>query len=296
VCDAQALVSTNALEMGINIGGLDATVSLGMTSTMCSFRQQAGRSGRNGSPSLAVFLAKDRPLDQHYLQHPKEVYNTCESPSPVLSTLTDPPDSAAGGGTHVARGGAVRASPGEPRQSYFDGGAHRPSPLEVLTHARRSVRGWRAGGETICQMHVTCAAKEKPLEMNKEGVLDAVSSPETLRKMAESLMWRGVLKAGIIGDEPTYGLAMPVSVIRSPTLAPVTLTCERHCVRRYELVDASSEPATAVSIRGGSTEKYRLMHQGKQIEEFDEAQAFREIHVGAIWSNSGDTYRVGGPS
>jgi DEAD/DEAH box helicase domain-containing protein len=73
VCDAQVLVSTNALEMGINIGGLDATVSLGMPSTICSFRQQAGRSGRSASPSLAVLLAKDRPLDQHYLQNPKEV-------------------------------------------------------------------------------------------------------------------------------------------------------------------------------------------------------------------------------
>jgi DEAD/DEAH box helicase domain-containing protein len=67
------LITTNALEVGINVGGLDATVSLGMPQTMCSFRQQAGRSGRTGSASLAILIAKESPLDQHYLQHPREV-------------------------------------------------------------------------------------------------------------------------------------------------------------------------------------------------------------------------------
>jgi hypothetical protein len=79
------------------------------------------------------------------------------------------------------------------------------------------------------QMHVTCAAKEKALEMpfpEKESVLDAVSSTEALKDVVDELLLDGVLKTVDIGATPTYGLAMPVSVIRHPTLALVTLTCE----------------------------------------------------------------------
>jgi hypothetical protein len=81
------------------------------------------------------------------------------------------------------------------------------------------------GGETcrlagdLEQMHVTCAAKEKPLEMpfpEKEKVLDAVSSTEALRDVVDELLLDGVLKTVHIGETSTYGLAMPVSVIRRP--------------------------------------------------------------------------------
>lgn len=64
------VVSTNALELGIDIGDLDATLLAGYPGSITSTWQQAGRSGRRGEMSLTIFVARDNPLDQFLLQEP----------------------------------------------------------------------------------------------------------------------------------------------------------------------------------------------------------------------------------
>ncbi len=66
--------ATNALELGIDVGGLDAVVLNGFPGTVASARQQAGRAGRAGQPSLAVVVPQDEPLDQYYTQHPNDFF------------------------------------------------------------------------------------------------------------------------------------------------------------------------------------------------------------------------------
>jgi DEAD/DEAH box helicase domain-containing protein len=66
----KGVVSTNALELGIDVGSLDAVILSGYPGTMMSTRQQAGRAGRKGDESLAVLVAQANPLDQYFMQHP----------------------------------------------------------------------------------------------------------------------------------------------------------------------------------------------------------------------------------
>src|SRR5690606_5503245 len=79
---ARAVVATNALELGIDIGGMDAVVLVGYPGSIASTRQQAGRAGRKHGNSLAVMVASSSPLDQFLMQHPEFLFE--RSPEQAL--------------------------------------------------------------------------------------------------------------------------------------------------------------------------------------------------------------------
>lgn len=68
--EVRVVVATNALELGIDIGGMEASLIVGYPGTIAATWQQAGRAGRGEKPSLAVLVASPNPLDQYLAQHP----------------------------------------------------------------------------------------------------------------------------------------------------------------------------------------------------------------------------------
>ena len=77
--------STNALELGIDIGSLEATISSGFPGTISSFKQQIGRSGRGSELSISTYIPMQNPLDLFYVHNPTELFQNLHEE--ILITL-----------------------------------------------------------------------------------------------------------------------------------------------------------------------------------------------------------------
>lgn len=71
--DLLVLAATSALELGVDVGGVDAVVLVGYPGSLTAFWQRAGRAGRAGRRALTLFIPGNDPLDEFYLTHPEMI-------------------------------------------------------------------------------------------------------------------------------------------------------------------------------------------------------------------------------
>jgi DEAD/DEAH box helicase domain-containing protein len=139
--DLLGVATTNALELGIDIAGLDAVVLAGYPGTLASLWQQAGRAGRAQRESLVVFVARDDPLDHYLAHHPEAVFGR-----PVEATVTDPANPYVLGPQLCCAAAELPLTPAD--LSDF-GGAVAEAQLDDLVTAgqlRRRPAGWYWAG------------------------------------------------------------------------------------------------------------------------------------------------------
>lgn len=107
------LASTNALELGVDISGLDAVIVSGWPGTRSSLWQQWGRAGRSHGDALGVFVAREDPLDHYVLEHPETVFG-----QPVEAVVLDPANPHVLG-PHLAAAAAEKPLTVEDTQFWF---------------------------------------------------------------------------------------------------------------------------------------------------------------------------------
>jgi len=123
------VVSTNALELGIDIGGLDASLIVSYPGTIASFWQQAGRAGRGDDRSLVVLIAQNSPIDQFLMNNPDYLFKQ----SPEHATID--PDNPQIAIFHLQC--ALRELPLDPSDELLFG-EHTRAMLEILKDDERA--------------------------------------------------------------------------------------------------------------------------------------------------------------
>jgi DEAD/DEAH box helicase domain-containing protein len=136
------VTSTNALELGIDIGQLEACLLVGYPGTIASTWQQAGRAGRSQEESIVIYIPHQNPIDQYLVKHPQYFFE--QSPE---SAVVDPDN------PHLLMGHLRSAAFEAPltANDCYQFGAFSPAILELLAEAgeMKQVAGkwyWRSAG------------------------------------------------------------------------------------------------------------------------------------------------------
>ena len=276
------MATTNALELGIDISGLDAVVLAGFPGTLASLWQQAGRAGRRGQEALVIFVARDDPLDTYLVHHPEAIFAR-----PVEAGVTDPEN------PHVLAPqlccAAYEAPLTEADLTLFGGEKARAVADALAGHGllRRRPRGWfwvdpeapradirSGGGQPITLVE---AGTGRLL-----GTVDAATAPSTVHQGAVYLH-QG--RSHVVDE---LDLAEHVAVVHAEE--PEWTTTARE-VTDIQVLDAGeTELFDGVSVHLGSVEVshqvvsyQRRRFSGEIIDEIELDLPISRLQTKAVW-------------
>ena len=177
------VISTSALEMGIDIGGLDACILVGYPGSQINTWQRGGRVGRAGRPSVVFLVAAPDALDQYLISHPQVLFSR-----PVEAAVLDPDNSHVVGRHLVC---AAAEEPLGPEEEFFDLTRH-AAVVEDLVSQGELLRD--ASGERLF------AARKRPQRMvDLRGAGESFAVVDAAGKVVGSLDGVRVFKEGYPG-------------------------------------------------------------------------------------------------
>ncbi len=280
--DLRGVVATNALELGIDIGQLDAAVITGYPGSIASVWQQAGRAGRRAAQSAAVLIASNSALDQYICHHPRYLFG--RSPEHALTN----PDNLRILLRHL--GCAAYELPFQPGES-FGGYAPVDPLLEALQeagdlHQTRNQYHWlgegvpshavslRTSGDDTVLIHDVAADNEIIGEVDLESVPmllyeGAIYMHQARTYLVERLDWNGRIAYVRPVDVDYYTRASIGSTIRA-----LRAEEEEQVVIR-EPSSVSSEPDS--EIRNPKSEIPTLLRAWGDVTVVTQAGGYRKI-------------------
>jgi DEAD/DEAH box helicase domain-containing protein len=137
----RGVVSTNALELGVDIGSLDAVVISGFPGTLISTWQQAGRCGRGLQDSMAVLVGFQNPLDQYFMRHPGTFFS-----GSMEHAIVDQSNPYITSGHLLCAAAELPIQP-ERDRAFLGDGIDMLSALQDCHLVRQTSRGWIYAGK-----------------------------------------------------------------------------------------------------------------------------------------------------
>ena len=268
--DLRVVVATNALELGIDIGALDAAILLGYPGTIAAARQQMGRAGRRAKSSLAVMVATPAPLDQYLAAHPEYFFGR----SPEEARVN--PDALSLLAAHLTC--AAFELPFR-RQERF--GAHlAPAPLlealaaEGLLHRSRDQFTWIGESYPAQAVSLRSATPDQVIvRAAEEGVIGTVDRPSApLLVHQGAIYFHGAVSYLIESLDWEPGIASARAVdLDYYTVASATTEVERLEVRRRV---PDGDPATDRGYLVG------VARTDERVIVHTKPTAYRRVHQG----------------
>ncbi|GAB6391194.1 MAG: DEAD/DEAH box helicase/ATP-dependent helicase YprA [Treponematales bacterium] len=302
----QGVVSTNALELGIDIGGLDASVVAGFPGSLHSFWQQSGRAGRRGGLSVAVFVASASPIDQFIMENPDWFFGSgaeearIDPDNPYIFTdhikcaCFELPFRDEETGEEEGEQGTGNREQGEEDNKRGEG-----EQVESGKWKAEREEGERGAG-----------SREQGEENKQEG--GAVTVPSdgggrpSARPPSAPAAASGVFRYPPDGAESSPGPASPFPVPQSPLpvifprAADALVFLEedgvvRHAAGRWHWADRSF-PAEGVSLRSASSDNVVIIDttagRNAVIGEMDRPSAKEMLFKNAVYLHLGRQYLV----
>jgi DEAD/DEAH box helicase domain-containing protein len=282
----RGVAATTALELGVDIGGLDACVCNGFPGTISSFRQQIGRAGRSAQRSLSVLVAGDDALDQWYAANPSELFS--RKPEPVVVNVANPfvlyP--------HIAC--AAHELPLIAADAEIWAGLTQPSPtldpeprIGKVAGTQDSVRPLNQNTELL-----SSSSSIQPGERDDVAVSSAEGADEASGSDPEHVRVQIDTEPSVLELLDRLGTA-DIAEAFDDGIVQLVQRNQLTLVNGRAVWAGRGSPSQRVSLRSGGGSEFRIVDRGARlVGTVDGSRAFSTLHTGALYVHQGQQYRV----